>query len=226
MDRSKLIVIEGACDGIGKSTQFSLLCEKLSALGVKVATHHFPSYDTPQGALVEAYLKGEFGEAKSLSPYLVESLYAVDRALTWKSELSHREGEVVLLDRYTTSSLIYQSAYITDPAEKKAFICYVNEHEYGRLGVPKPDLVIFLDAPFETAAALRAARKENDGVANDIHESSSDFMKLVYDSAQFVCEAEGWSRVSCADGGGGMRSREDIHRDVCVLAGEVLGIKL
>ena len=57
--KSKLIVIEGACDGIGKSTQFALLKERLGDLGRKVVTHHFPSYNTPRAALVESYLKGE-----------------------------------------------------------------------------------------------------------------------------------------------------------------------
>ena len=57
--KSKLIVIEGACDGIGKSTQFALLKEKLTEMGKNVVTHHFPSYGTKRAALVESYLKGE-----------------------------------------------------------------------------------------------------------------------------------------------------------------------
>ena len=66
MKRGKLIVVEGACDGIGKSTQYSLLEMKLIGKGFKVAKHHFPSYNTPQGAGVEKYLSGTFGEAKEL----------------------------------------------------------------------------------------------------------------------------------------------------------------
>jgi hypothetical protein len=59
--KGRIIVIEGACDGIGKSTQYSLLKEELEKEG-KVITHHFPSYDTPQGKGVEEYLNGSLGE--------------------------------------------------------------------------------------------------------------------------------------------------------------------
>lgn len=222
--KSKLIVIEGACDGIGKSTQFALLKERLGDLGRKVVTHHFPSYNTPRAALVESYLKGELGSPDTLSPYLVNTLYATDRALTWKEVISPAldESSVVLLDRYTTSSIIYQSALITDEAEKCAFIDYVTDYEYGKLGVPSPDLVIFLDAPYDTAKALRAARLSNDGITDDIHESSDGFMKSVYDSAQFACDRLKWCRINCADENGAMRSREDIHADVLSAVAEAL----
>ena len=222
--KSKLIVIEGACDGIGKSTQFALLKEKLTEMGKTVVTHHFPSYGTTRAALVESYLKGELGSPDTLSPYLVNTLYATDRALTWREVISPalNESSLVLLDRYTTSSIIYQSALITDEGEKCAFIDYVTDYEYGKLGVPSPDLVIFLDAPYDTAKALRAARLSNDGITDDIHESSDGFMKSVYDSAQFACNRLGWYRINCADATGAMRSREDIHLDVISAVTEVL----
>ena len=224
MNKGKLIVIEGAVDGIGKSTQFALLREKLCEMGHKVSGHHFPSYGTTQGAMVEAYLKGEYGTPESLSPYFVNSVYALDRAVTWKEKLSARfdEGDVILLDRYTTSSLIYQSASIEDEDEKASFIDYVTDYEYKKLGIAKPDVVIFLDAPFETAAYLRGARKDNDGVQNDIHESDDSFMRRVWKSAQFVCDRLNWSRIRCTNDDGTMRSREDIHADILSAISEAL----
>jgi len=222
--KGKLIVIEGAVDGIGKSTQFALLRQKLSSLGYTVSGHHFPSYDTPQGALVEAYLRGEFGSPAELSPYFVNSLYAVDRAVTWKGSLgnSKSNGDVILLDRYTTSSLIYQSAGITDGTEKERFVSYVTEYEYAKLGIPAPDAVIFLAAPFETAARLRAQRVGNDGVEHDVHERDESFMRSVWQSAQLVCDLQGWTRIRCTDEYGNMRSRDDIHGDVLSALAEVL----
>lgn len=59
-----------------------MLIERLKSEGNNVFFHHFPSYGTSQGKLVEEYLKGNFGEIKELSPYLINSLYAVDRAVT------------------------------------------------------------------------------------------------------------------------------------------------
>lgn len=52
MNQGRLIVIEGACDGVGKTTQFCLLKENLIKDGEQVITHHFPTYGTKQGALV------------------------------------------------------------------------------------------------------------------------------------------------------------------------------
>ena len=223
--KTKLIVIEGACDGIGKSTQFALLKECLGQAGKKVVTHHFPSYGTEGASLVESYLRGDLGSPDTLSPYLVNSLYAIDRAITWKNVITPvlDDTSIVLLDRYTTSSIIYQSALIRDEDEKCEFIDYVTAYEYGKLGIPAPDAVIFLDAPYDTAKALRRARMSNDGIVDDIHESSDSFMKSVYDSAQFACDRLGWYRINCADADGNMRSREDIHRDVLERVREVIG---
>ncbi|MCQ2455957.1 MAG: deoxynucleoside kinase [Clostridia bacterium] len=226
MKKKYLIVIEGACDGIGKSTQYALLTKALETAGHRVVRHHFPSYGTFQGAPVEAYLKGELGTTSELSPYLVNSFFAIDRAVTWKSELSVGDGDVLLLDRYTTSSVIYQSALIDDEAEKTDFIDYVMDFEYGKLGVPEPDLVIFLDAPFETAQKLREARHGNEGVEGDIHETDTAYMRRVWDSAQFVCRTQGWHRVCCTDGEGNMRSIDDIHGEILSCVTEKINEKL
>ena len=59
MEKGKLIVVEGACDGIGETTQYDLLRERLKQDGYVITTHHFPSYDTDQGKLVEMYLKAK-----------------------------------------------------------------------------------------------------------------------------------------------------------------------
>ena len=79
MEKGKLIVIEGACDGIGKTTQFQLLKEHLEKDGKEIVTHHFPSYQTYQGKPVEMYLEGKYGQPHELSPYFINSLYAIDR---------------------------------------------------------------------------------------------------------------------------------------------------
>lgn len=88
--KGKLIVIEGACDGVGKTTQFNLLKEYLENNGYKVYTHHFPTYHSKQGKTTEYYLNGDFGSPEELSPYLVNSFYALDRAITWKQELKEK----------------------------------------------------------------------------------------------------------------------------------------
>ena len=218
MDKGKIIVVEGACDGIGKSTQYALLEKFLVSDGEKIAKHHFPTYDTPQGKPVEMYLAGEFGEVKDLSPYFINDLYATDRAITWYKELKEEydSGKVILLDRYTTSSLIYQAALIEDIEERKAFVDYVCDFEYNKLGIKKPDMVIFLYAPFDLVTEMRNARKQNEGLENDIHERNLGFMKKVYDNAMFLADYLGWCKIKCNDGDK-MRSIEQIHNEITCL---------
>ena len=210
----KLIVVEGACDGIGKSTQYTLLKERLIKDGNNVVSHQFPSYGEYQGVPVEKYLKGEFGNIEDLSPYFINNLYAVDRAITWHSYLKKEyQNSIILLDRYTTSSLIYQSALIDDIEKRKEFIDYVISFEYEKLGIKEPDLVIFLEAPYDLVKKLRNERKVNDGIQNDIHEKNDEFMRKVYENALFVADYLKFSKIKCNDGDH-MRSIEDIHNDI------------
>lgn len=215
MENGKLIVVEGACDGIGKTTQYEILYKHLLSDGEKIVSHHFPSYGTYHGIPVEKYLSGDFGSPSELSAYFINSLYAVDRGITWYTELRqlYDDETTILLDRYTTSSLIYQSALIDDINEKKEFIDYVTDFEYRRIGIKKPDNVIFLYAPFDLVTKIRNSRKENAGIVNDIHESNLEFMKKVYDSAMFVADYLSFDKVQCNDGDK-MRDKNDIHEDV------------
>ena len=215
MEKGKLIVVEGACDGVGKTTQVELLKEYLEQYG-EVITHHFPTYHEVSGFLVEKYLAKEFGELKELNPYFINSLYAIDRAIVCKDKImpALNEGKTVLLDRYTTSSVIYQAA--TLPIEndvKKDFIEYVMDFEYNRLGIVKPDAVIFLTAPYEVIKQIRNARKVNDGILKDIHESNEEYLIDVYNTAQYASEILGWDRVECSNGDQ-MRPIDEIHESI------------
>lgn len=215
MKKGKVIVIEGSVDGVGKSKQTELLYKKLINEGYNVTMHHFPTYDTYHGASVEKYLKGEYGNKEDLSPYFVNSLYAVDRAVVWNTKLKelYENGNIILLDRYTTSSLIYQSAYIDNIDEKKKFIKYVEDFEYNKIGIKEPDAVIFLTAPFELATELRNKRKTNDGVSNDIHEKDTEFLRKVYESATFIADYLSWNKIDCSKDNQ-LRTIEDIHEEV------------
>ena len=212
----KLIVIEGSCDGVGKSTQYKLLIERLRRDSNKIiTTHHFPSYGTYQGRPVEEYLKGNYGKISELSPYFVNSLYAQDRAITWITGLKQEydKGGIIILDRYTTSSLIYQTSVIEDKTKKEEFINYIYDYEYNKLGIPEPDLVIFLHAPFELARELKNKRKDNDGVKNDIHEKDLEYLKSVSDTSISIANKFNWHYIECIKDNK-MRTIEEIHEDI------------
>ena len=213
--QNRLVVIEGACDGIGKTTQFQLLRNRFQKEGEEVISHHFPSYGTYHGEAVSRYLKGEFGAIKELSTYFVHNLYAMDRAVTWYTKLKkeYEEGKLILLDRYTTSSLIYQSSLFENLLDVKDFVRYVEDLEYQKLGIQKPDCVIFLHAPFDLVTRMREERKDNEGVTNDIHESDLDFMRRVYYTGMFLADYLNWNKVSCEENNS-LRSIQDIHEDI------------
>ena len=197
-----LVVIEGACDGIGKTTQFNMLIDKLKKDGIKIYTHHFPSYGTVQGARVEKFLKGEYGYPSDLSPYFVNELYAYDRFYTWENELKkyYDDGYLILLDRYTTSSIIYQSVFIKDKDEKNKFIDYVIKYEYEENKIKKPDLVIFLKAPYNLVKKLKNNRIDNEGIVNDVYEKDDILMEDIYNNAIYISNYLNWNIVDCSDG--------------------------
>ena len=215
MKKGKLIVIEGSCDGIGKSTQYDKLYQRLIDEGYEVVRHHFPSYNTGEGHGVEEYLKGNFGKIDDLSPYFINSLYAHDRAVNWYGHLKkeYDNGKIILLDRYTTSSLIYQGANIEKLGDRYKFINYVVDFEYKKLLIKEPDLVIFLTMPFEKAQELKNSRENNDGIKNDIHESDVSFMKKVYDNSHTVAKCLNFVNVHCVENNQ-LRSIDDIHEEV------------
>ena len=213
--KGKLIVIEGACDGIGKSTQYNLLYDKLISLGYKVINHHFPSYNTFHGAPVEKYLAGDFGRIDELSPYFINSLYAIDRASAWYLNLKreYESGALILLDRYTTSSIIYQAATVTPLEKRKKFIDDICDYEYNKLEIAKPDMVIFLEAPFDMVTNLRNNRQDYEGNANDIHERDLAFMRQVYDNAIFVADYLKWTKIKC-NRDDEMKNVDEIHETI------------
>ena len=167
-----IISIEGT-DGAGKHTQQQLLLKKLKELGHAVFDQSFPNYESESSAPVKMYLNGEFGkDASSLDAYQASSLYAVDRMCTYKKTIEphYENGEIVLFDRYVQSNFIHQCSKIDDPEEKLEFIKWEEDFEYNLLGLPKPDLIFFIEMPVEKSLELARARAEyKTGEQKDIH---------------------------------------------------------
>ena len=97
--------------------------------------------------------------------------------------------------------------------KKKEFIDYIIDYEYNKIGIRKPDNVIFLTAPFDLVTNLRNNRKENEGVINDVHESDIKFMKKVYDNANFVANYLSWNIIDCSNGNK-MKIESEIHNEI------------
>lgn len=209
----KLIVIEGVSDGVGKTTQVKELFNKLIDDGKEVIYHHFPSYGSVGASLVEEYLKGNLGKREEIGPYAISSFYAVDRFYAYHNELKEalEDGKIVLLDRYTPSNLIYQGS-LFDSKEKDEFLDYITDYEYNRLGLKKPDLVIFLKLDKDFANTLRKNR-DYDGVEGDINEKDNVFLDKVYDNSLYVADKYNFKIIECSKEGK-LRSIDEISSEI------------
>ncbi len=221
--RGKLIVLEGT-DGSGKSTQFSLLCEKLMAEHKPFSRIVFPQYQEPSSALIRMYLDGEFGdEPRSVNAYAASTFYAVDRYASYRKVWgkAYERGGLVLADRYTTSNAIHQTCKVPD-TEQKDFIRWLENFEYVKLGLPKPDLVIYLDMPTEMALSLLRSREKATGTHGDIHETLAEYLRLCRAYGLKAAELCGWWVISCVDKNGELRSIQDIHQNIWETVNTVL----
>ena len=209
----KLIVIEGVSDGVGKTTQIKELYNRLIKDGEDVVFHHFPSYGSVGASLVEEYLKGNLGKREGIGPYAISSFYAVDRFYAYHNELKEalEDGKIVLLDRYTTSNLIYQGSFF-EREKKDEFLDYITDYEYNRLGLKKPDLVIFLKLDKDFANTLRKNRG-TEGVDGDINEKDNIFLDKVYDNSLYVADKYNFKIVECSKDGV-LRSIDDISDEI------------
>ncbi|MCB8994873.1 MAG: dTMP kinase [Bacteroidales bacterium] len=204
----KFVVLEGL-DGSGKSTQIKLLRKYLDDRDIKHQYLHFPRMDAPvYGELIARFLRGELGANNTVDPYLVALLYAGDRneaAGMIKDWL--KEGYFVLVDRYVISNIAFQCAKLKGDEQQK-LNDWIIQLEYSHFGIPRPDLNIFLDVPFEfTRSQLSAGRTGDDRSylkGNiDIHEDDLEFQKRVREVyLNLGAKQKNFALIECSSGDG------------------------
>ena len=196
MEKGKLIVLEGI-DGSGKSAQYRRLCERLEK--DKIAYNHivFPRYDRDSSALIRLYLGGAFGtKPGDVNAYTASTFYAVDRFASYRDDWGeiYENGGLILSDRYTTSNAVHQGSKLSD-AELPAFFSWLADLEYKKMGLPEPDLVIYLDVDLETSRRRMRRREEISNTHADIHEMDSEYLARCLHTADMACEHYGWTRI-------------------------------
>lgn len=221
----KLIVIEGT-DSSGKETQTKRLFEKLEEKGLKVKKISFPNYDSPACEPVKMYLAGAFGEdAMKVNPYPVSTMYAIDRYASFKTdwEKFYNEDGIIVTDRYVTSNMVHQASKIRDLDEKKKYLNWLEDLEYEKMGIPRPDLVIFLNMPTEMAVRLMAERKNKitGEEKKDIHERDKEYLKESHANACKIANIYNWKEIKCNDGER-IKTIEEIGEEIFSLVEEVV----
>ena len=195
----KLIVLEGT-DGSGKSTQFLRLSRRLRAEGQDFHQLVFPRYQEESSALIRLYLSGAFGSRPGdVNAYAASSFYAVDRYASYRQD--------------------WGAYYEQD--ERPDFFRWLYEYEYQQLGLPRPDLVCYLDMPTGLSLSLLRGREAATNTKADIHEQDSDYLAQCRRCAQEAAEVLGWQKIPCTRDGA-LRTIEEIHEDIWTAVQTVL----
>lgn len=211
----KLIVLEGL-DGSGKSTQLELLLSGLQQREIDCRSYSFPDYASEASAPLRMYLNGAFGDRPgAVNPYAAAAFFSIDRYASYKQnwEKYYQNGGSVIVGRYTTSNAIHQTSKL--PSEQwEDYLAWLYDFEYRKMGIPRPDLVLFLDMPVAVSQKLLRGRYAGDESKKDIHERDVAYLENCRRAAVFTAEYSGWETVCCA--------REDEPRAIADIADELL----
>ncbi|MBQ7858945.1 MAG: deoxynucleoside kinase [Faecalibacterium sp.] len=214
MSRGRLIVVEGL-DGSGKATQSKLLAEKLQQQGYAVRQITFPNYQSESSAPVRMYLRGDFGQKPDdVNAYAASTFYAVDRYAGYKADWGqfYHNGGILIADRYTTSNAVHQCSKL--PVEQwQQYIDWLYELEFGKMGLPSPDGVVYLSVDPAVSQKLMTGRYKGDESKKDVHEKDLEYLARSRRAAGWCAQHLGWQTVECT-AAGKMRSIEDIHAEV------------
>lgn len=210
----KLIVLEGT-DGSGKSTQFARLTAHLQADGQAFERIVFPQYEKPSSALLRMYLAGEFGgRPDDVNSYAASTFYAVDRYASYRQVWQdyYQNGGLVLADRWTTSNAVHQGAKEA-PEDRLRFFDWLDDFEYEKLGLPRPDLVLYLDMPIAYTERLMRSREAQTNTHADIHERDLAYLQKCREAARQAADHYGWTVIPCVEHDT-LRSIESIHAQI------------
>ena len=139
--RGWLIVFEGL-DRSGKSTQCERLVGRLRHDGQKVEHLRFPDRTTPSGKMINSYLSGNSQQ----EDHVIHLLFSANR---WELANTIRtlvnDNTIVVVDRYYYSGCVYSAA----KGIAGMGLEWCREPE---VGLPRPDMCLFLNLSTEEAA--------------------------------------------------------------------------
>ena len=201
--RGLFLTFEGP-DGSGKSTQVRLLAERLRGLGREVFETAEPG-GTPIGMQIRRVLLD--AKNKELCPTAELLLMFACRAQNVDQWIlpALAQGQIVISDRFTDSTLVYQGVGRGLGAE----LVYEVDRIACRGLVPELTLVIDIDTEAGLARA-RSRNREAQGVETRIDEQAVSFHRKVRD-AYHQLAADEPRRVRIIDGG---RDESAVAQDV------------
>ncbi|KAL4801630.1 thymidylate kinase-domain-containing protein [Aspergillus unguis] len=198
--RGVLIVVEGL-DRAGKSSQCELLHRSLQESGRPVKYIRFPDRTTAIGKLIDSYLRGQ----SQLDDHTIHLLFSANRwELAQGIESDIANGTTIIIDRYSYSGVVYSAA----KANPSLSLEWAWQPE---IGLPKPDLCLFLSISPEEAAkrgGFGGERYENKTMQTRVRELFGTVFSIQRDS-----------NIHTIDAG---RSFEEVSQDISQVVTECI----
>lgn len=221
----KIVLIEGT-DCSGKETQSNLLMDKLKKEGYSVEKIAFPDYESPTGKIIGGPYLGKsyicnswFKEGAINVDGKVASLYFAADRLYHKAQIldAKNKNDLLILDRYTISNMAHQGGKFETKEERLAMYKWLEELEFNLLGLPRPDMVIFLHMPEQVSEILKKNRKEE----LDEHEKSKTYLSKSERAYLELSKLYGFKEILCSIKDQ-PRQIEDINEDVYKLVKKII----
>jgi dTMP kinase len=197
-EKGIFIAVEGI-DAVGKRTQTSILSSWLASKGMKTRTLSFPVYVTVIGREIRRFLDGTANYPQEVRALL----YAANR---WEKkadlEAILASTDVTIVNRYTGSNLAYG---ISNGLDLEWLLNL-------EAGLPKPELVLVLDAP---PAKLVPRRSRN----KDSYERNLDLQEKARNAYLTLAKKFGWRVVDAS------RGIDETKNTVASAVSEVLDVR-
>ncbi len=209
------ITLDGL-DASGKETQSARLCAALRDRGYRVRELSFPMYGEKSAVPVELYLGGALGDRpEDTNAFAASTFFSIDRYISyrtdWKKDIEDPDT-IVVSNRYTTANAVHQLSKL--PKERwDDFLAWLWDFEFGKLGLPIPDLILYLEMHPDISMKLLARRSSETGRKQDIHEKNKNHLLKSYEAAVFASAQLGWNRIRCFDREK-PRPIDDIHTEI------------
>ncbi len=207
--KQPFIVLE-ALDAGGSQTQTDLLCARLKKEGYIPHQYHFPQEDRATGRMI--YDKFLLYQNKEPFSRREQALLFIQDFFSKQEEFndiitSGNKKDVLVSDRYATSTMAYQTIELKGDARKKmlnwiTWLCFK-----GKPVLPKPDIILFLDTPVDISL-LRLKNKKK-----DFHENRGKLTAFRNSYVQLAKEQK-WAVFNSVDEQGNQRTREELHEEI------------
>lgn len=188
------IVIEGI-DGAGCETQAKNLAKMLQDSGKKATLIKYPDYERNVGKLIKEFLY----QNKDLTPEQQFLLYTIQFVMDSRMIEEKRKNEILIADRYFTTTLCYQTLEGIDP---QMALNYAKNFK-----IQVPDGVYYLNVDPEIAIK----RKGGEAKEKNRREKDFEFIRKTYAQYENLAKNQVWTKWINIDGN---KPIEEVTKDI------------